>query len=267
MEHLTLLNAIREIALSAGDIQMRYFRNLPSFEKKGQIDLVTVADRESEAFIIREILRRFPDHAVLGEEGGRFGNSRSEYLWIIDPLDGTTNYTHGLRIFAVSIAVTHLGKSIAGAVYAPAIDELYLATLGNGATLNGSPIHVSKTTNVQDALLVTGFPYDRRLYMKELTGMHRACLEVSQGVLRLGAASLDFAQVAAGHIDAFYEFGLRPWDMAAGVLLVTEAGGTVTGLLRDEALDLFRPRCVASNGSIHDDLQKALLHGGAGTLP
>lgn len=261
------LPVIEKIARSAGDVLMLHFRKLEAYEKKGSIDLVTIADREAEEHVISEILRHFPDHAVLGEEGGRFGNSESPFLWIVDPLDGTTNYAHGLRLFAVSVGLTLVGEPIAGAVNAPALDELYLAARGHGATRNGERLRVSQTDSLGDALIVTGFPYNRRDYMDELSGMHRACLEDSRGVLRLGAASLDFANVAAGHLEAFYEFGLRPWDMAAGALLVTEAGGRITGLRETEPFDLFRARCVASNGRIHEALQRTLARGGVERLP
>jgi len=268
MSAAEFLPSIESISRGAGAVLMRHFRRLDGYQKKGAIDLQTIADRESEAYVTAEILRLFPDHGILGEESGEvLGNSGSPYLWIIDPLDGTTNYAHGLRIFGVSIAVTLRGKPLAGAVFAPALDEMYLAAEGGGATRNGQRIEVSRTAELENSLLVTGFPYNRRDHMEALTSMHRAGLEVSRGVLRLGAASLDFANVAAGHLEAFYEYGLRPWDMAAGVLLVTEAGGTVTGLLPGEELDLFQPRCLASNGRIHAGLLGVLEKSGVRDLP
>ncbi|CAN5284776.1 inositol monophosphatase family protein [soil metagenome] len=261
------LPAVEELARESGAILMRHFRKLKTYEKKGAIDLQTIADRESESYLTHEIMRRLPAHSVIAEEDGRVLNPGSDYLWIIDPLDGTTNFAHGLRLFAVSIALTHRGAVIAGAVYAPALDEMYLAARGAGATLNGATIRVSETSEIIDALLVTGFPYNRVDHMDEIVGMHRACLEESRGVLRLGAAALDFAAVAAGFIDAFYEFGLKPWDMAAGALLVEEAGGKIGGLLDGEPLDLFKPRCIASNGAIHSEVLRLLMRGGAESLP
>lgn len=267
-EYDAIIATARRVALEAGAIQMRYFRKLESYEKKGHIDLVTIADRESEELIHREILHAFPDHAVLGEEGGRYGAEQSDYLWIVDPLDGTTNYAHGLRLFAVSIGVSFQGQIIAGIVYAPALDELYTATRGGGAFRNLQQIRVSERDKLEDALLVTGFPYDRAAHVKPLMTMLGECIKSSRGILRLGAASLDFAMVAAGHLDGFYEYGLRPWDMAAGALLVEEAGGRVTGFAKDEKFDLFGKRSVASNGRIHDELLRAITcEGGALTFP
>lgn len=258
---------IEEIARLAGAVLMRHFRKLDGYEKKGAIDLQTIADRESEELVIAEILRRFPDHAILGEEGGTKGNAASEFLWVVDPLDGTTNYAHGLRIFAVSIGLTYRGELLAGAVLAPALDEMYLAAAGAGATLNGRKLHVSKTRDLEDALLVTGFPYNRAQHADLLCNLFKEAMIVSRGVVRLGAASLDFAAVAAGHLEAFYEYGLKPWDMSAGVLLVREAGGRVTGFVGDEPWDLFVPRAIASNGLIHAQLQETLLRGGSERLP
>lgn len=246
---------------------MGHFRNLSGYDRKGRADLQTIADRESEDFVVEEILRRFPEHAILGEEGGRRGNPESDFLWVIDPLDGTTNFVHGLRLFAVSIALLHRGAPIAGVVYAPALEEFYAAARGAGATRNGEAIRVSSTTDLGDALVVTGFPANRYHVLDALAGMLRETLSESRGVLRLGAAALDFAYVAAGNIDAFYEYGIHAWDMAAGALLVEEAGGRVTGLMPGEPFDLFRNRVVASNGGIHDALQTALSRGGSAHIP
>ncbi|MCC6546752.1 inositol monophosphatase [Candidatus Sumerlaeota bacterium] len=267
-QYEAIMATARRIALEAGAIQMRYFRNLDRYEKKGEIDLVTVADRECEELIHREILGDFPDHAVLGEEGGRYGSDTADYLWIVDPLDGTTNYAHGLRLFAVSIGVTFQGRVIAGVVYAPALDELYTATRGGGAFRNLQQIRVSETGTLQDALLVTGFPYDRADHVKPLMTMLGECVKSSRGILRLGAAALDFAMVAAGHLDGFYEYGLKPWDMAAGSLLVEEAGGRVTDFHGEQPFDLFGKRCVATNGRIHGELLRTItVDGGAHSFP
>lgn len=256
-----LLAHVEEIARLAGAVLMKHFRQLEGYEKKGAIDLLTVADKESEALVIREIQRRFPDQAILAEEGGRAGNAQSETLWVIDPLDGTTNYAHGMRLFAVSIGVAHAGELIAGAVFGPALDEMYLASKGGGAALNGKPIHVSQTEELGDALLVTGFPYTRAEQADALMEMVRAGMVNGQGILRLGAAALDFANVAAGNLDGFYEWGLKPWDIAAGTLLVREAGGTVTGLRPDEEFDLFSGHITATNGRIHEELRRVIAPG------
>ncbi len=258
---------MESIARAAGDVLMKHFRKLDGYEKKGSIDLLTVADKESEAVVIEAIRRQFPDHAILAEEGGKLGDESSDYLWVIDPLDGTTNYAHGLRIFAVSIGLVHKGEPIAGVILAPAFDELYSAALGNGATRNGEPIHVSDTAVLGDALVVTGFPYSRAQHADLLGEMLKAVLVKTQGLTRFGAAAWDMACVAAGHLDAFYEWGLQPWDMAAGIVIVREAGGVVTGLLPDEPLDLYKPRTIASNGRVHRALQDVLLTGGVERVP
>jgi myo-inositol-1(or 4)-monophosphatase len=251
----------------AGQILMQHFRKLESIEMKGDIDIVTIADKSSEEFLVKEILRQYPDHAVLGEEGGRAGNADSDFLWVLDPLDGTTNYAHGMRIFAVSIGLLYKGERIAGVVNVPALDEVYTAAKGNGARRNGERIHVSQRATLKEALLVTGFPYDRVKHADVLTTMIREVIAGARGLLRLGAAAYDFCLVAAGNLDAFYEYGLRPWDMAAGTLIVEEAGGHVSGLTPDEPFDLFKPRVVASNGAVHHALHEALLRGGVDRMP
>ncbi|MBI1292153.1 inositol monophosphatase [bacterium] len=258
---------LEELARGAGAVLMRHFRRLGTYEKKGAIDLQTVADRESEAWLTAQIRARFPEHSILAEEDGSIINPGSDFLWIIDPLDGTTNYAHGLRFFGVSIGLTHRGAPFAGAILAPALDELYLAALGAGATRNGERIHVSMTTELIDALVVTGYPYNRAQYAEVLSDVHKAALIETRGVLRLGAASLDFANVAAGHLEAFWEWGLKPWDMAAGALLVSEAGGKLGGLVPGEPFDLFSGRMIASNGLIHGQLIDCLGRGGIGRLP
>jgi len=262
-----LLTPMEELARGAGAIHMRHFRRLETYEKKGAIDLQTVADRESEAWLVAEIQRRYPTHSILGEEDGRVINPGSDYLWILDPLDGTTNFAHGMRWFGVSIGLTFRGAPFAGAIFGPALDELYLTALGGGSTRNGAPIRVSRTTELIDALVVTGYPYNRASYATELSDMHKAAMIEPRGVLRLGAASLDFANVAAGHLEAFWEWGLKPWDMAAGALLVQEAGGRIGGLQPGEPFDLFSGRMLASNGGIHDQLLACLDRGGVGRLP
>jgi myo-inositol-1(or 4)-monophosphatase len=261
------LEPLAELANGAGAVLMRHFRRLETYEKKGAIDLQTIADRESEQWLTAAIRSRFPTHSILAEEDGSIINPGSDFLWVIDPLDGTTNFAHGMRLFGVSIGLVHRGQPFAGAVLAPALDELYLAALGCGATRNGAPIHVSKAAELIDSLVVTGFPYNRVQYADALSSAHRAALIETRGVLRLGAASLDFANVAGGHLEAFWEWGLRPWDMAAGVLLVTEAGGRVGGLRAGEDFDLFKPRVLATNGLIHDQMLGCLERGGIGTLP
>jgi myo-inositol-1(or 4)-monophosphatase len=250
--------AVESMARTAGEIQMRHFRKLKGYEKKGAIDLLTIADKESEAAIISEIRRLFPGHAILAEEGGRHeGTPGSEYLWIIDPLDGTTNFAHGVPFFAVSIAVQYHGRTVAGAVHAPYLGDLYLATRGEGATLNGEPIRVSRVDRLADALLVTGFPYNRAEIVDHLMECFRHFLLSGQGMLRLGAASLDLALIASGNIEAMYELNLHAWDMAAGQLLIEEAGGRLSRY-DGSPLDLFGREMVASNGLVHEEMLAGL---------
>lgn len=261
MDSQSLLAPLEEIARAAGQVQMRHFRNLQGIEKKGRNDLLTAADQESEDLIEQEILRRFPGHAILGEEGGKRGDPASETLWIVDPLDGTTNFAHGMRIFAVSIGVEHRGDLIAGCVYAPALEEMYLAAKGAGASCNGAPISVSPETELANSLIVTGFPYAREAMIGPLKEMVGAVLTHARGLLRLGAASLDFAMVASGRLDGFYELTLNPWDCAAGALLVTEAGGRVTGI-DDSEFDLYGKQFLTSNGAIHEEFRRVVYTNG-----
>ena len=251
--------AIEGMCHEAGRILMKHFRNLETYEKKGEgdIDLVTIADKESEAAVIRAIEQLYPDHAILAEESGAVGEQSKEYLWIIDPLDGTTNFAHGVRNFAVSIGLYRNGKAIAGGVYAPALGEMYLAARGHGATRNGERLHVSDVATLKEALLVTGFPYNRNEVVDWLMATIGSFLTKSQGMLRLGAAALDFAMVAGGHLDGFYEPNLKPWDMAAGALLVEEAGGRMSKL-DGSGFDVFADEMVASNGLIHDRMVEVI---------
>ncbi len=245
-----LLTAIDAMCESAGQIHLKHFRKLDGYEKKGAVDLLTVADRESEEVIKSMIAERFPGHAILAEESGACGETSSDYLWVIDPIDGTTNYAHGLPLFSVSIALQHNGQTIAGGISAPALGDHYRGALGHGATHNGKPMHVSKVDVLQDALLVTGFPYNRSAVLDWLTETLGRFLDRSQGMLRLGSAALDFAHVASGHIDGFYELNLHPWDMAAGALFVQEAGGRVSDFGGSE-FSIFNKQMLCSNGTIH----------------
>lgn len=241
----------------AGAILLRHWRKLDTYERKGAIDLVTIADKECEAALTEAIRRRYPDHRILGEEGGTSGDPASPYRWIIDPLDGTTNFAHGMPLYSVSIAVERDGATIAGAVFAPVLGDLCMAVRGHGATRNGAPIRVSKTETLADALLVTGFPYNRAEIVDWLMGTLGNHLVRSQGLLRLGSAALDLSFVAAGHLDGFYELNLNPWDVAAGALLVEEAGGRMSNF--DGApFTLEGRRMVASNGLIHDEMLRVV---------
>jgi len=250
--YLHLRDAVAAICQEAGAVLMRHFRNLDGYEKKGAIDLVTIADKESEAAALEAIRTRFPDHAILAEESGAAGDDSAEFLWVIDPLDGTTNFAHGIPNFSVSIAVLREGEVVAAGVYAPALGDLFLAAKGHGATRNGAPMRVSKVNQIDEALLVTGFPYDRAEKIDWLMPTMGRFVARSQGMLRLGSAALDLSFVAAGFLEAFYEIGLHPWDMAAGSLLVTEAGGRMSTFDRGEQFTIWSKRMVASNGLLHD---------------
>jgi myo-inositol-1(or 4)-monophosphatase len=224
--------------------------------KRSVIDLVTEMDQRSERFIVERLLGAFPDHGVLAEEGGAT-RGRSEYRWVIDPLDGTTNYAHGLPVFAVSVALEHAGVVELGVAYDPTRDECFVAERGHGATLGGEPIRVSTTPSLDGALLVTGFPYDIRTTVETNLPEYAALSVRAQAVRRLGSAVLDLCYVACGRFDGFWELALGPWDMAAGGLIVQEAGGRVTSV-RGGPWRLEGPGILASNGLVHDAILSGL---------
>lgn len=238
-----------EAAIAAGRIQRSFFRQPIVVDKKGPIDLVTAADVAVERDVRARIEARFPTHVVLGEEAGQ-GEASSGFRWIVDPIDGTTNFAHGIAIFCISLALEIDGEVAVGAVYDPIGDELFTAERGGGARLNGVPIHVTRTATLIDALLVTGFPYSPAHRARQVR-VFGALLERTRGVRRLGSAALDLSYVAAGRFDAFWEEHLHAWDIAAGALLVSEAGGRVTNYANGR-MDLFTGEILASNGPIHD---------------
>jgi myo-inositol-1(or 4)-monophosphatase len=228
------------------------FGRIGKVEKKGVVDLVTEADTASEAAVIEVIRSVFPGHAVLAEESGSSGGGGDE-CWVIDPLDGTTNFAHGVTLFAVSIAYVRRGAPVAGVVLNPASGELFTAAAGGGAWCNGKPMRVSPTTDMVDSLLVTGFPYNVREILPEAVRRFTRCLGASQGVRRLGSAALDLCWVADGRFEAFWEQNLQPWDTAAGWLMVSEAGGRVTDF-SNGAYGLEAAEILASNGRIHEEM-------------
>ncbi len=241
------------LARLAGDELMRWFGRTLEIDRKGAVDLVTGADRAAESLIARGIAEAFPDDGFLGEETGVSGRGDAPWRWVVDPLDGTTNFVHGLPRFAVSIGAWFQGEPTVGVIAAPAEGHVYVAATGRGATKNGLPIAVSTTESMGDALLATGFPYDRRDTVDALLRPLRAALLAGRGVRRMGAAALDLVDVARGAFDGYWEPRLGPWDVAAGVVLVREAGGRVTGF-GGAPFDPERPHIVASNGRLHASL-------------
>ena len=237
-------------AREAGTLQLRRFGEPRTIETKSSaIDLVTDVDRACDALIRERILERFPDDGLLTEEASE-RPGRSGWRWVVDPLDGTTNYAHGFPHFAVSIAAERDGEPLAGAIYDPIRDELFGAERGRGATLDGRPIRVSETGELKGCLLGTGFAYDVHSAGDDNLGHFRSFMMRVQAVRRAGSAALDLAYVACGRYDGFWELGLHPWDVAAGVLLVREAGGRVSGFDGREERVSSR-RVLASNGRVH----------------
>jgi myo-inositol-1(or 4)-monophosphatase len=243
------LDAAIEIAREAGEVLMAH-RGV-AFELKGEHDLVTAADRASEKLVIQRLLERFPEHGIFAEEGGRAG-LQSPLRWYIDPLDGTTNYAHGYPMWNVTLALAKNEEVIAGVVFDPLNRELFAAERGAGARLNGAPIHVSKSPNLNESLVSTGFPSRRRHQNVNIHFYYQLAM-VTHGVRRSGSAAIDLAYAACGRTEAFWEFGLNPWDMAAGTLLVEEAGGKVSGM-RGERLNLHGKYVLADNGLIHAEM-------------
>lgn len=250
-DQFAFVPGMSEIAREAGALLMPYFEQRIKFEYKGDVDLVTEADRKSEALILDRIRARWPGHDVIGEEGGRI-ESGSEYRWYVDPLDGTTNFAHGYPVFCVSLAIEHKGKRVAAVVFDPTRNELFAAELGRGAYLNGGEIHVSATKDLAECLVATGFPSHKRHKNPNIYFYHQITLR-THGVRRAGSAALDLCNVAAGRFDGFWEFNLNPWDTAAGVLLVEEAGGVVTKF-DGSAFNLDSRETLAANGLIHGQL-------------
>ena len=270
---------VEAIAREAGTLLMSYFARHITFEYKGEVDLVTEADRASEKLIVERLRARWPEYGIVGEEGTRT-DPGAEYRWYVDPLDGTTNFAHGFPVFCVSIALVHKatptsalrrrsgpapsalvgdpgekeGELLAGVLYDPTRDEMFSAERGLGATLNGKPIQVSQTKRLSESLLGTGFPSHKRHLNPNIHFYHQITLR-SHGVRRAGSAALDLANVACGRYDGFWEFNLNPWDTAAGALLVQEAGGTVTRF-DGSPYRLDSREVLASNGLIHEKLMK-----------
>ncbi len=250
------LSVAIESAKQAGEIIMKYFGHVNSISKKGEINLVTQADLEAEKHIIQNIRSSFPEDAILGEETGE-KNSGGNRKWIIDPIDGTTNFAHGYPIFAVSIALEINDEISLGVIYCPYLNELFKAVKSRGALLNGRPIHTSSTKDIGEALLATGFPYDIHSNPGDVLSIFNQMVMLSQGVRRAGSAAIDLCYLAAGRVDGFWEQDLKPWDTAAGSIIVREAGGVLSTFTGEP----YTPYCntiVGSNSHIHEQLLKAL---------
>jgi myo-inositol-1(or 4)-monophosphatase len=247
---MEFLPNIQQIALEAGDLLMRHFGKV-DIEYKGEVDVVTAADRESEKLIVERLTKLWPDHDLMGEEGARRTRG-GEYRWYIDPLDGTTNFAHGYPVFCVSIALERRGELIAGTVYDPTRREMFAAEKGAGAWLNDRAMHVSKVGALAESLIATGFPSQKRHKNPNIHFYHHITMK-THGIRRAGSAAMDLAYTACGRYDGYWEFNLNPWDTAAGVLIVREAGGIVSDL-DGGPFDIASKEVVASNGTLHPSL-------------
>jgi myo-inositol-1(or 4)-monophosphatase len=256
---MTILELAVRAAREAGAILQDHAERGFEIEHKGRINLVTAADLASEAHIKQLVHAHFPAHRVIAEESwdGQPNRDAATYCWVIDPLDGTTNFSHGFPCYAASIGIEYKGRAVAGVIYDPTRDELFAAERGAGATLNGQPIRVSAIDKLEQALLVSGFPYDIRERMDEYLPAWREFLKHAQAVRRLGAAAIDMACIANGRMDGFWEHGLHPWDTAAGWVIIEEAGGRVTQL-DGSPFDNYTPSLLCSNGLIHDEMLAVL---------
>ena len=243
------LNSTLELAVTwakaVGRIHLSYFRgdNLGIDTKSNISDVVTRVDKDSELYLIGEIAKKFPTHSVLGEESGVHVGT-SDYRWVLDPLDGTNNYSQGLPIFTVSIGLQYKGEAILGVVYAPYFNELYSAVIGMGATLNGQVIHVSDKSELNCSVLGTGFPYDKDVHPDNNAANLASLLPHIRGVRRMGSAAYDLCCVAAGYLDGYWELNLSLWDVCAGALIVQEAGGVVQSFREDRGVSIIAANAV-----------------------
>ncbi|MDH5424254.1 MAG: inositol monophosphatase [Gammaproteobacteria bacterium] len=254
-----MMNIAVRAARDASKVIVQYMDridHLPVVTKERN-DFVTEVDQKAESIIIRTLKQAFPDHSILAEESGRSGENTSEYQWIIDPLDGTTNYLHGFPQFSISIALKHKNKLVLGVVYDPLRQELFTASLGDGAYLNNRRIRVSKQMGLSGALLGTGFPYKDVRHLDAYLGMFKSFFPEAAGIRRAGSAALDLAYVACGRLDGFWEIGLQSWDIAAGALLVREAGGIITDFSANEDY-LENGNVIAANPKVFNQMLKNL---------
>ena len=245
------LETSAEIAREAGAVLASYFERKIGYEYKAPHDLITAADRASEALVVERLRSHFPSHSIVGEESGTHEGS-SEYRWYVDPLDGTTNFAHGFPVFNVTLALERAGELVAGVIFDPTRREMFAAERGGGAYLNSHRIRVSGVKQMEESLFATGFPSWRRHKDINVHFFHQVAM-VSHGVRRAGSAAIDLAYVACGRLDGFWEFGLNPWDVAAGTLLVLEAGGQVSDM-HGEPARLGGPHILATNRAIHHQI-------------
>ncbi len=258
------LDTAMDIAREAGALLNDFLARNIGFELKGEFDLVTEADRSSEKLVIERLRAHFPTHSIVAEEGGGGLGSSADYTWYVDPLDGTTNFAHGFPVFNVTLALEHAGRLIAGVVFDPTRNEMFAAEAGAGATLNGSRIRVSPVRTLQDALVATGFP-SRKRHQNVNVHFYYQLAMLTHGVRRAGAAAIDLAYTACGRLDAFWEFGLNPWDMAAGLLLLQEAGGICTDM-HGGPVSLRGPHILCANPDVHAEIVRLfdeIFHGRA----
>jgi len=260
-----ILQIVEIIARQAGAVLMEGYGNVRHIQQKGAIDLVTEFDKRSEEIIISSIQQKFPDHAILAEESGH-NKTISEYQWVIDPLDGTTNFAHGIPIFSVTIGLLRNNSPVVGVVYDPHRNEMFSAEAGQGATLNNRPIHVSSQADLGHAVISTGFPYDLRTNPRNNLDQFVQFQLRTQAVRHLGSAALDCTWTAMGRLDGYWEFGTKPWDVGAGALIVREAGGHVTSVDGGEDF-LSNESILVSNRLLHEQMLRVLSEGSGAPLP
>lgn len=248
-----MIKEVVKVANMAGEVIREGFGNNFQVDfKTNETNLVTEIDKKAEDVIVGFVQKEFPNHAILAEESGK-KVSDSEYLWVIDPIDGTTNFAHGLPIFSVSIGVQKNGETICGIVYDVMMNRMYQAEKGSGAYLGDQKLNVSSGDNLKQSLLVTGFPYDIRENPRNIKELFSDFMMNSRGIRRLGSAAIDFCYLASGVFDGYWEYALNPWDMAAGILLVQEAGGVVTNF-NNEEVNIYSDQILATNGKIHNQM-------------
>jgi myo-inositol-1(or 4)-monophosphatase len=255
-EYTLYLKIAEEAAFKSSEVLKKYFGSSFEISNKGPSDIVTEADKESEKIIISEITKNFPDHSILSEEAGLIDH-KSEFQWILDPLDGTTNFAAGLPIFSVSIALYKNNKPFLGVIKNPVTNDLYTAVSGQGAFLNNKKISVSNETNLKSSLIVTGFPYNFNEITEELSKRFFDVMKSARGIRRLGSAALDLCYVASGIFEGFFEQNLKPWDTAAGVIIAEEAGACITDF-KNNRYNPYMNEIVATNKLIHKSLIKVL---------